>query len=91
MNVLEKLQVLTESAFEIAEKSNAPQKKAIIALAEVIEKICFLKEKRAEVELEEKAANYALLLRQGHNVNKLRLAEIIEDLIMLKSVNKVSK
>ncbi len=88
MNIFETLQAICDDALDVASKSPAPQQKVICSLVEVIGKFIELPEKRREVTLEEKAANYALLLRQGSNINKLMLAELLEDLAMLNQVKK---
>ena len=87
MNQLEKLQAICDEALQVAEKSQKSAKNTICVLVQVIGKMIDLNDKRSKVELNEKAANYALLLRQGHNVNKLLLARTIEDLIMRNMVN----
>jgi hypothetical protein len=90
MNKLEKLQAICDNALQVAEKSGKAQNKTICALVMIVGKMIDLNSKHAQVELNEKAANYALLLRQGHNVNKLLLAQTIEDLIMRNSLDKVA-
>lgn len=75
---------------QVAEKSGKAQNKTICVLVTIIGKMIDLNDRRAQVELNEKSANYALLLRQGHNVNKLLLAQTIEDLIMRNSLDKVT-
>lgn len=90
MNILEKLQAICDNALQVAEKSGKAQNKTICALVMVVGKMVDLNNKRAHVELDEKAANLALLLRQGHNVNKLILAQTIEDLIMRNALDKVA-
>lgn len=90
MNKLEQLQAICDDALQVAEKSGKAQKNTICALVTIIGKMIDLNDKRSQVELNEKAANYALLLRQGHNVNKLLLALTIEDLIMRNSLDKVA-
>ena len=90
MNKLEQLQAICDDALQVAEKSGKAQNKTICALVTIILKMIDLNNKRSQVELNEKAANYALLLRQGHNVNKSLLALAIEDLIMRNSLDKVT-
>ena len=90
MNKLEQLQAICDDALQVAEKSGKAQNKTICVLVTIIGKMIDLNDRRAQVELNEKAANYALLLRQGHNVNKSLLALAIEDLIMRNSLDKVT-
>lgn len=90
MSILEQLQAICDESLQVAEKSGKAQNKTICALVTIIGKMIDLNDRRAQVELNEKAANYALLLRQGHNVNKLLLAETIEDLIMRNVLDKVA-
>ena len=90
MSILEPLQAICDDALQVAEKSGKAQNKTICVLVTIILKMIDLNDRRAQVELNEKAANYALLLRQGHNVNKLLLAQTIEDLIMRNSLDKVA-
>ena len=75
---------------QVAEKSGKAQNKTICVLVTIILKMIDLNNKHSQVELNEKAANYALLLRQGHNVNKSLLALAIEDLIMRNSLDNVA-
>lgn len=90
MSILEQLQAICDDALQVAEKSGKAQNKTICALVTIILKMIDLNDKRRQVELNEKAANLALLLRQGHNVNKLILAQTIEDLITRNSLDKVA-
>jgi len=90
MSILEQLQAICDDALQVAEKSGKAQNKTICALVTIIGKMIDLNNKRSQVELNEKAANYAFLLRQGHNVNKLLLAQTIEDLIMRNSLDNVA-
>jgi hypothetical protein len=89
MNILETLQAICDDALLVAEKSPKEQQEVICALVEVIGKFIELPEKRREATLEERAANYALLLRQGTNINKLALANTLEDLAMLGQIKKM--
>ena len=90
MNKLEQLQAICDDALQVAEKSGKAQNKTICALVTIILKMIDLNNKHSQVELNEKAANYAFLLRQGHNVNKSLLAQTIEDLIMRNSLDNVA-
>ena len=86
MSIFETLQAICDESLLVAEKSPKEQQDVICALVEVIGKFIDFPEKRREATLEEKAANYALLLRQGTGINKLLLADLLEDLAMRRQV-----
>lgn len=89
MNIFEVIQEICDNATIIAEASPKPQQEVIVALVEAIDKFIALSGSQKQISLEEKAANYADLLRQGHNINKLRLAELIDDLVMANQIKKM--
>jgi len=90
MTVFQKLQVMCSDALVVAEKSKKPQQEVICALVTVIGKLIDLNTNKSRDELELKAANYAALLRQGHSVNKVLLAKMLDDLIMRNALDKVA-
>jgi len=81
---------MCSDALVVAEKSKKPQQEVICALVTVIGKLIDLNTNKSRDELELKAANYAALLRQGHSVNKVLLAKMLDDLIMRNALDKVA-
>lgn len=93
MSILETLQEICDEAKKIAHsgKNISPTRKTILLLVETIENIMGLDSKRIHESVEQKAANYAHLLREGNQVNKHLLAEVLEELLLKSQMKKAEE